>query len=244
MKNSTKYVWIVLGAIAVVLIVLTIMVRSIVAEHIVVTDDGGSFNFNSDSGPKVTEEYRLEDFNEIKVAGGWDILVIADDQFSVTVETRENAVNEIVVEKRGDTLYLGLKYPEKMGQNNFHGASATVYMPELTAIDVDGAININIDNFVSNNIDFRLDGAGQLIGENCEIENLLIEINGAVNVDLTESSAQNAEVYIDGAGNIQIQMAGGSLTGVLSGLANLEYSGSVSRLDVKEDGISNVKHKK
>jgi hypothetical protein len=39
-------------------------------------------------------------------------------------------------------------------------------------------------------------------------------------------------------------MTGGSLTGTLSGLSNLEYAGSVSKLDVKEEGISNVEYKK
>ena len=246
MKNSTKFIWIILGAIAAVLIVVTVMVRSIVAEHVVVNKEGGSFEYSSGAGAgqMLTNEYNLEDFNKIKIIGGWDVLVIASDDYNVSVEARESSVDEIVAEKRGNTLYLGLRHPEKIGKNNFHGASATVYMPELEAIEVDGAINMNIDDFISDRIEFSLNGAGQIIAENCKIENLLIETNGAVNVDFAESSTGNAEVNIDGAGNIMLNMTGGSLTGTLAGLANLQYSGVVGLLDVKEDGISNVEYKK
>jgi hypothetical protein len=51
---------------------------------------------------------------------------------------------------------------------------------------------MNIDDFTGNNVNFSLAGAGQIIGENCEIENLVVESNGAVNLDFRERRSRNA----------------------------------------------------
>ena len=249
MKNSTKFVWIVLGAIAVVMIVLTVMVRSIIGEHIVVSNGGKngsehSFNFSSESsGDHITREYDLEGFNELQVVGGWDILVVADDNFSVVVEASEKAIGDLEVDKSGDSLVMALDYRKKADLNEFHGASATIHMPVLNTVDIDGAINMNVDGFTGDQISFKLDGAGQIVGVSCRLEQLNVASNGAVNVDFSDSETRNADVNIEGAGNIVLNMTGGKLTGVLAGLSNLEYSGDVSLLDVKKDGIGGINHK-
>ena len=248
MKNSTKFVWIVLGAIAVILIILTVMVRSLISEHIVVNNDGNpngeySIDFSGESGPMESEDYNFQDFDEIRIVGGWDVLVIADDEYHLSVEVKSEAANDVIVEKRGGVLYLGLNYSGMKRKNDFHGASATVYMPVLTAVDVDGAVNMNVEDFIGNSIEFSLDGAGQIIGENCVFDNLITTTNGAINFDFSESDVENAEVYVEGAGNVELNMTGGELTGKLAGLSNLEYRGEVSRLDVEKDGIGGISKK-
>ncbi len=248
MKNSTKFVWIVLGAIAVLLIVLTVMVRSIISDHIVVNNSDSdnashSFTIGSRYGEKISKEYNLDDFDRLRIVGGWDILVIADDEFRITVETDENAFEQLAVENTGGALYLGLDYKKKGNLSEFHGASATIYMPVLDAVDVDGAVNLNVENFSGEAISLSLDGAGQIIGENCTYGSLKLVSNGAVNIDFSKSGIKNADVNTDGAGNIVLNMTGGELTGKLAGLSNLEYSGEVSRLDVDKDGIGGITKK-
>ncbi|HAK46277.1 MAG TPA: hypothetical protein DCO79_10230 [Spirochaeta sp.] len=244
MKGSTKFVWIVLAVIAALMIILTVWFRVMVSEHIVVTNDGDGFSFAGNSGPMITEEYDIDDFSDIRIVGGWDVLVIADDEFRVTVDYSEEARDEVEVEKRGGGLYLGMDMKNSGSLGDFHGASATIYMPDLDTVEVDGAVNLNVEDFKGGKLDFSLDGAGQITGENCSFEMLEIESNGAVNVDFYDSETVSADVNIDGAGNVMLNMNGGELSGSLSGLAHLEYTGTVSRMTVREDGIANVEYMK
>lgn len=244
MKNSSKFIFIVLGVIAALIIVMTVMFRIMFAGHLVAGEGGDGFSFTDRSGEKITKEYDLEDFRTLKIVGGWDILVIADDEYRITIDYDAEASDEIKVEKRGDLLYLGIDLQKSGNLSDFHGASATIYMPVLEVVEVDGAVNLNVEDFSGGSLEFSLDGAGQIIGENCSFEMLNIESNGAVNVDFYGSKTVNAEVNIDGAGNAMLNMNGGELSGLLSGLAHLEYTGEVSRMTVKEDGIANVEFKK
>ena len=53
----------------------------------------------------------------------------------------------------------------------------------------------------------------------------------------------DANVDISGAGNVKLQMAGGRLTGDLSGAANLEYSGTVSEETIDRSGMVSVRRR-
>ncbi|MDC7225293.1 MAG: DUF2807 domain-containing protein [Spirochaetales bacterium] len=244
MKNSNKFILIVLSFMAAVMIVLTVMFRVMFAGHFEITNDGDGFNFSNGSELMLSDEFDYKGFDEIKVVGGWDILVISSSEFDISVDYNEAARDSAEIRKSGDVLYLSLDYQRSGMASDFHGASATIYMPELEAVSVDGAVNLNIENFSGDKLDFDLDGAGQIIGENCSYEQFDIDTNGAVNVDFYDSKVVSADVNIDGAGNVQLRMAGGELSGRLSGLARLEYTGKVSELTVAEDGIANVEYVK
>ena len=168
-----------------------------------------SLDFNSDSGPIVSQDFDIDGFDEIRIVGGWDVLVIAEDEFRVSVDAGEKAVDDLVVKKQGDALYLGQDYRGLKNSHEFHGASATVYMPVLKDVDVDGAVNLNIEGFTGERVSFRLDGAGQIIGEDCVFEDLKVRSNGAVNFDFSGSDTENVDVNIDGAGNVELNMTGG-----------------------------------
>lgn len=245
MKNSSKFVLIVLAVIAILMIVLTIMVRSIINDHIVVnkTGEGGSeysFSGGSDSGAMIEKEYDFADFNKLRIAGGWDADISYADDYSVVIKARERTINDLRLDKEGTTLNIRHNLMNGKHDGDFHGASVEIRMPELAAVRIEGAINLKASDFTGELLDIRLDGAGQIVGRDCEFEQLELVSNGAVNVDFKESSLTNADVRIEGAGNIMLNMNGGELTGFLAGLSNLEYSGDVSRLDVEKDGIGGV----
>ncbi len=240
MKNSTKFILIVLAVIIVLFVVLTIITRNIVNDHLVITEDEGSFRINitDDEGTRVEREYDFSGFDELDISGGWDILVIRDDEYRITVDFYESAESGYEVKKSGEALKLGMEKAYLSGK--FHGASATIYMPDLSTVNVDGAVNMNIEGFTEDSFSLRLNGAGSVIGEDCDIENLNLVSNGAVNIEFDDSEIENAEVYLSGAGNDELNMTGGSLEGQLEGFANLEYSGEVSRVDVDKDGMGSI----
>jgi len=243
MKNSTKFILILLAAISILIAVLTVITRNIVNDHLVFTEDEGTFrvNITEDAGDRVEREYNFTDFDEIYISGGWDVLVIKDDEFRITVDLYESSESQYRVSESNGKLKLAMK--DVVVSGRIHGASATIYMPELEAVDVEGVVNMNIEGFTEDKLRLKLDGAGSITGEDCDIENFSISSNGAINIDFDQSDIENAEVYIDGAGNIELNMTGGSLEGNLEGFANLEYSGDVSRLAVEKDGFGSISHR-
>ena len=240
MKNSTKFILIVLGVIAVIVAALTIMTRNIISDHLVISESGDEFEVVSsmDDGSRVEREYDFSDFDELKISGAWEVSLVRSDEYSVRAEFPESVMDRHRISESGGTLRLDVSHLRISGR--MRPASVTVYMPELEKVDVDGAVDLNIDGFSCGRLDLGLDGAGNIVGDDCGIEDLRLESNGAVNVDFSGSEVENADVYIGGAGNIALNMAGGSLTGQLDGFANLEYSGEVSRLAVEKDGIGSI----
>ncbi len=242
MKNSRKFIWIVIGAIAAFVIILTVIVRVMVSDYLVVSAEGEGISFDS-SRPTASREFSMEDFSRLRIEGGWDVKVISDDFFGVTVEYGQDAKNAFRVEQDGDTLNLLIDWGRKGSVSDLHGASATIHMPAVSEINVEGAVNLKLENFSSDELSFKLEGAGQAIGDNCSFEQLNIKSSGAVNVDFSKSRIANADINVDGAGNVVLHMTGGELTGNLAGFSNLEYSGDVSRIAVEKDGIGSINHK-
>jgi hypothetical protein len=53
----------------------------------------------------------------------------------------------------------------------------------------------------------------------------------------------DVEIDASGASNVTLRMAGGRLTGDMSGTANLEYYGTVSEERVERSGVVNVRRR-
>jgi hypothetical protein len=68
-------------------------------------------------------------------------------------------------------------------------------------------------------------------------------MSGAGNIDFDDVLVTNADVQVSGAGNLRLNMAGGRLTGHMSGAGNLDYRGTVSEQSVSTSGVVNVRRR-
>jgi hypothetical protein len=83
-------------------------------------------------------------------------------------------------------------------------------------------------------------GAVELRGTASRFETLTLDLSGAGSVDLGDVPVTDAAVDVSGAGNVTLRMAGGRLTGDMSGAANLGYFGTVSEETIEKSGFVNV----
>jgi hypothetical protein len=74
-------------------------------------------------------------------------------------------------------------------------------------------------------------------------DELSLDMSGAASVELGEVAVRDAEVDTSGAGSVTLLMAGGRLTGDMSGAASLEYYGTVSEESVDTSGMVNVRRR-
>jgi hypothetical protein len=152
-------------------------------------------------------------------------------------------VDEVRVDRDGGDLEL--QGPWWVG--NFAGEGpalqATITMPALESVHISGASMLAFSGFAGRALSVELSGAGQLRGNASRFDRLDLDMSGAAAIDLSDVVVTDAEVDISGAGSVKLQMAGGRLTGDLSGAASLEYSGTVSEERVDKSGFVNVRRR-
>ena len=168
-----------------------------------------------------TYEYNLEGFTGIDGSSSFDIEVKKSDRFSVVIIANKSLKNKLIVETRGNNLYLGIK-PFSGFSFSTKSPKAIITMPELKQIqlsgassmlaagfksnndliaDLSGASSLDID-IIARNITFGLSGASDLTGV-LEVKDVRLDLSGSSDIDLF------------GFGQELIVDAGGASTGDL-----------------------------
>jgi len=236
MRTSNKILAVLAAVIVVGLIILMATFRGFAGK--VMKDTPGGMRI-SGSGARIERTYDLEGFSRIESSGGWEITVVHGDSYDVRVTAPENVQDILRIRRQGDSLILGIEPGNRL--DNVH-LTAEVVMPELAALEGSGGIACTFSGFSGERLDIEISGGAFIKGSDGMYERLYVDVSGAANVDLDRIKTVNADVNLSGAGNIELTMAGGALTGALSGAANLTYHGTVSRLDVDKSGIASINH--
>lgn len=179
----------------------------------------------------------LEGIEKLYVFGGWDLTVREGSEPSLTVRATERIADRIDLSASGDTL--GLEVERNTNYVNVK-IEATLVVPEITDIDIDGAADLEISGFDQERLAIDVAGASNVEVYDSRFENVLVDVAGAANVDLSESVAVNVEVDLDGAANVELFMDGGRLTGTLDGLGQVTYRGEVLEETIDVDGLGSV----
>jgi hypothetical protein len=197
------------------------------------------------SGERVSRSYDLTGFDGVETNGQWQVTIERGDAWSVALEAPVELVANLEVEiEGGDELSLG--YASGWCAACFRDENvieATITMPVLESLEISGASKLSFSGFEGSALSVDVSGAVDLRGADSRFETLTLDLSGAGAVDLSEVPTTNAEVDVSGAGNVKLRMAGGRLTGDMSGAANLEYSGTVSEESVEESGFVNIRRR-
>lgn len=113
-------------------------------------------------------------------------------------------------------------------------------MPALAGLNISGAASVEFNDFDGENLELTISGAGNVESRSGSYESLEISISGAGNVDLDGVEITTAHVAMSGAANVELLMNGSDLTGNISGIRNLSYSGEVSNENVSISGLAHV----
>jgi hypothetical protein len=198
------------------------------------------------SGERTTRTYDLADFRGVEADGHWKITIERGDAWLVSVEAPAELIDEVRVQRQADGDAVDLEGPFWLGRFGDDQAmlQATITMPSLELLDVSGSSITSFSGFDGSTLSVDFSGGGQLHGSASRFDKLELDMNGASEIDLSEVPVTDAEVDINGASNVKLQMAGGRLSGDLSGAANLEYSGTVSAETIDRSGFVNVRRRR
>jgi Putative auto-transporter adhesin, head GIN domain len=170
------------------------------------------------SGNPVTKQYDYSDFSGVRVDNAFAATVTRGDAFAVSVTVDDNLVEYLRIEVKGDTLRIGLDPTV-----SYHNTTlkATVTMPSLRALEVNGGASADVQGFASQDaLDLLLSGAGKADFSGISAGKVGIEVSGGAHL----------------SGGLQAQ----ELNGEVSGAGQVSFEGSASRAKLEASGAGKL----
>jgi hypothetical protein len=198
------------------------------------------------SGERTTRTYDYADFAAVSVSGQWRITIERGEAWGVSIEVPVEVLDEVRVERNGDALALeheGTWWFGGFGRDDDRALEATITMPALESIVLSGASTLSFSGFEGDRLSLTSSGAAEVRAANGRFDTLVLVMSGAGNVDLDGLPVTNADISVSGAGNLKLNMAGGRLTGNMSGAGNLDYRGTVSEQSVSTSGVVSIQRR-
>jgi hypothetical protein len=212
------------------------------------------------SGNIVTQEEDISGFDKVAVTNSFKVDIRQGETFSVVLRVDDNLLDKLVVKKRGRTLKIGLKPGLSLRLQNTT-QEAEVTMPELTGLDLSGAVHATVSGFASAEyLDADVLGASYLHGEieagdarfdvkgasevtlRGSAANVIAKASGASTIDLAEFPVADASVKTNGACNVTVNPSG-KLDVDATGASHVYYVGAPRMGSWDTSGASTVDRK-
>jgi hypothetical protein len=193
-----------------------------------------------DGGPTVSRNYQVGNFQQIEVAGPYDVEVRTGGNPGVSAKGSEKLLERTVVEVRGDKLLI---HPEQhnglfhFGWSNHGKAHFTVTVPQLSGATIAGSGDIRVDKVQGQRFEGTVAGSGGIDVAAMDVQALKLSIAGSGGVKAGSGKAQSAEYEIAGSGDVdagaiaaqqvKVSIAGsGGVKAHASGTADVSIMGS------------------
>jgi hypothetical protein len=157
-----------------------------------------------DAGPTISRNYNVGNFQEIEVAGPYDVEVRTGGKPGVSARGSEKLLERMAVEVEGDKLVIR---PERShgwfgGWSSRGNASFVVTVPQLQGATIAGSGDIRVDNVQGPRFEGEVTGSGNLNVNAMDVQQLKLGIAGSGAVKAGSGRAQAAEYNIGGSGDI------------------------------------------
>jgi hypothetical protein len=198
---------------------------------------------SQDGGPTVARNYTVGGFDQIEVAGPYNVEVRTGANVSVSARGPQHVLERMVVEVRGNKLII---HPERQkgwfhtGWDHHDTIQVTVTVPQLRGAAIAGSGDIHVDQVKGDRFEGEVAGSGGLGINSIDVGTLKLSIAGSGGTKIGNGRAQSAEYEIAGSGdidvrNVQVQNADVSIAG--SGNVSAQAAGTA---DVSIMGSGNV----
>lgn len=193
---------------------------------------------HADLGKTVSRNFQVSDFQEIAVAGPYDVTVRTGAKPSVTAQGPEKVLDQAVVEVNGDKLVIRTENHFFSWSWGSHGKTTfTVTVPQLRKAVLAGSGDLQINAVTGDSFEGALAGSGDLGVGSVEVQSLKLGLAGSGDAKIGGGKAQSAEYKIVGAGDVdarnvtaqqlKISIAGsGDVKGRATGTADVSIMGS------------------
>lgn len=208
------------------------------------------------SGHTVTKEYDLSGFSKLAVGHAFQVEIAQGPKHSVAVTVDDNLVEYLDVSTSGETLRI--RFQPNINVRNAT-LKASVALPELTGLDLSGAVRATVAGFSSEkpleadlsgacnlrgdikNGDARIDLSGaSKVGLRGSAGTLRITASGASHANLEEYRSGRTVVNVSGASHVSVSPSA-NLEAEASGASTVTYGGEPGDVKAHTSGASSVR---
>jgi hypothetical protein len=186
----------------------------------------------------------LKGFTAIDVAGPDDVNVTIGKTFSIRAEGDPRAIEKLEIKVSGDTLKIGRKNSTGFSWDSDKGATVRVTLPAVSALDLTGSGNLDLDRAEGKSLELELTGSGNLKIGAIQVDSLDTDLTGSGNLSLA-GTATTGKFSIAGSGDIdadKLKLAKADASILGSGNIGFASDGPVS-IDIMGSGDVTVKGK-
>ena len=193
-------------------------------------------NRNEGPGPTVSRNYQVGAFQQIEVAGPYDVTVRTGANQGVSAQGGQKLLDKTIVQVQDGKLVIHPQEHRGFSIFNFGtrgSARFTVTVPQLTGATIAGSGDIHVDQVRGASFNGTVAGSGGLDVGNVEVQSLKRSIGGSGSAKARAGKAVSGEYEIGGsgdieAGGVQAQQAKVSIAGSGSIKANATGTADVS----------------
>jgi hypothetical protein len=198
------------------------------------------------SGERTTRTHEATGFTGIDVRGEWQVEVVHGDSWQVELSYPVELENYLDLRVAAGRFILN--YDVERGvwrrrDRNPLNVTAHITMPALEEAELSGAAVLTFSGFEGKELEIESSGAAKIEGTDSRYADLELDMSGAGSADLRGVATTNARVDISGAPDVTLLMAGGDLSGDMSGAGTLEYYGTTRSQSIDTSGVAKVRQR-
>lgn len=191
-------------------------------------------------GDRIDQRLELRGFDRIGIEGSWTVTVRQGAEWAVQVSYPEGVEDDFDVRVEDGRLVLEYARPGFWWFGRGADLDAEIVMPQLSALDLAGAAELDLSGFEGDRLEIDVAGAADMRGRASRYSSLELSVSGAADVDFRDLVVTDARVNLAGASDVTLGMDGGVLSGQIAGAGSVEYFGEVREESVSISGLADV----
>ncbi|MDH4047077.1 MAG: DUF5666 domain-containing protein [Gammaproteobacteria bacterium] len=197
-------------------------------------------SFGSIVGPTTTSTFNFENFTDISIFSVFHVEVSQSPDYLVETTIDNDDVNRLDVSQTGSNIRIGVG-PEP-GNDRIETIEAVVTLPVLDSIDLDGVINVKLNDFSQTQLTATVGGVSRLHSNSLMINDLTANVAGVSQLDFGDiRPLGNADINLSGVSTATLNMdIGSTISGSVSGTSRLYYYGTNVTVNVTTGALSSV----
>lgn len=186
-------------------------------------------------GKRVTVTRNVGYFSKVDATGSVDIVFAQGKEKPMRIEGPKQLVDNIVVEKKGETLYISHKSNSVV---SFWDDDVTLYIysPDLTEVNVRGSGSFDVKGSLdTDNLKVSVMGSGEADFGSIVCDAVNFEVRGSGDLDAKRVDTKTAVANVTGSGNLDIDFlkadkadfavrGSGDLDAMLSQVRNMQFN--------------------
>lgn len=193
------------------------------------------FDGSRGSGDVVSELREVDDFDAVSIDGLAKATVIVGAEKKVRVRGDDNLIGFVRTRVSRGRLQVDV---DPVFATDSEPLSVTIYTPELTSLELGGAVATKVSGLDGGDLDLVASGATH-VSLDGNVACFGAELTGASSLDGADFSAQCADLSASGASTIELAVSE-SLRVSLNGASSLVVHGTPRILSQEVDGASHL----